>query len=60
MGDLTENAAAMDTAGEDADTDEAAADYLAGIAQSYTTDEQRRIHEGVTAAAVAPQAAEFF
>jgi methyl-accepting chemotaxis protein len=60
IGDLAENAAAMDAAGDGVETDGAAADYLAGIAQSYTTDEQRRIHEGAAAAAVAPQAAEFF
>jgi methyl-accepting chemotaxis protein len=59
IGDLTENAAAMNAAGEPAETGDAA-DYLAEIAQSYTTDEQRRIHEGATAAAAAPQAAEFF
>ena len=59
IGDLTENAAAMNAAGEDAETG-GAADYLAEIAQSYTTDEQRRIHDGATAAAAAPQAAEFF
>jgi methyl-accepting chemotaxis protein len=59
IGDLTENAAAMNAAGGDAETGDAA-DYLAEIAQSYTTDEQRRIHEGATAAAAAPQAAEFF
>jgi methyl-accepting chemotaxis protein len=34
--------------------------YLADMAQSYTTEEQRRIHSGGAAAAVAPQAAEFF
>ncbi len=37
-----------------------AEDYLAEMASSYTTDEQRRIHEGDAAAAVKPQAAEFF
>jgi len=60
IGDLTANAAGMVAGGEEVVTDEAAADYLAGIAQSYTTDEQRRIHEGAAAAAAAPQAAEFF
>jgi len=34
--------------------------YLADLARSYTTDEQRRIHNGEAAAAVVPQAAEFF
>jgi methyl-accepting chemotaxis protein len=60
IGDLTENAVAMDASGDGAEADRAADDYLADIAQSYTTDEQRRIHEGAAAAAVAPQAAEFF
>jgi len=35
-------------------------DYLDRMADSYTTDEQRRIHLGGTATAVAPQAADFF
>jgi methyl-accepting chemotaxis protein len=35
-------------------------DYLDSIADSYTTDEQRRIHQGQLASSVAPQAAEFF
>lgn len=60
IADLTENAASMDAAGDGAEANGAAEDYLAEIAQSYTTDEQRRIHEGAAAAAVAPQAAEFF
>jgi methyl-accepting chemotaxis protein len=60
IGDLSENAAAMDAAGDGAEADGAAEDYLAEIAQSYTTDEQRRIHEGAAAAVVVPQAAEFF
>ena len=60
IGDLSENAAAMDAAGNGAEADQAAVDYLAEIAQSYTTDEQRRIHEGAAASVVAPQAAEFF
>ena len=38
----------------------AAAQYLGEMAQSYTTEEQRRIHSGGSAAEVAPQAAEFF
>ena len=60
IGDLSGNAAAMDAAGDGAEADGAAEDYLAEIAQSYTTDEQRRIHEGAAASVVAPQAAEFF
>ena len=38
----------------------AAAQYLGQMAQSYTTEEQQRIHSGGSAAEVAPQAAEFF
>jgi methyl-accepting chemotaxis protein len=54
-----------DDAGPDAGShgdaaDDGAADPLAAIAGSYTTDEQRRIHAGDTAAAVEPRAAEFF
>jgi methyl-accepting chemotaxis protein len=60
IGDLSKNAAAMDDSGDGEEMDRAAEDYLAEIAQSYTTDEQRRIHEGTAAATVAPQAAEFF
>jgi methyl-accepting chemotaxis protein len=33
---------------------------LNGMARSYTTEEQRRIHDGAAAAAVAPQEVEFF
>jgi len=46
--------------GSAADARRAAQDYLAEMANSYTTDEQRRIHEGDTAGAAKPQAAEFF
>lgn len=35
-------------------------DRLNGMVQSYTTDEQRRIHEGAAAVAAAPQAVDFF
>jgi methyl-accepting chemotaxis protein len=34
--------------------------YMARMASSYTTEEQRRIHDGSAAQAVEPQAAEFF
>jgi len=34
--------------------------YMAKMASSYTTEEQRRIHDGSAAQAVEPQAAEFF
>jgi methyl-accepting chemotaxis protein len=34
--------------------------YMAKMARSYTTEEQRRIHDGGAAQAVEPQAAEFF
>jgi protein subunit release factor A len=33
---------------------------MAKLVRTYTTDEQRRIHDGTAAVAVAPQAAEFF
>jgi methyl-accepting chemotaxis protein len=47
--------------GEAADERDGAADqYLADMAESYTTEEQRRIHLGGPAAEVAPLAAEFF
>ena len=36
------------------------ANHLNGMVQSYTTDEQRRIHEGAAAVAAAPQAVDFF
>jgi methyl-accepting chemotaxis protein len=35
-------------------------DSLREMAQSYTTEEQRRIHDGVAAIAVTPQAVDFF
>jgi len=35
-------------------------DSLNGMAQSYTTEEQRRIHQGVAATAVAPREVDFF
>jgi methyl-accepting chemotaxis protein len=47
-------------AGSEGDARQAAQDYLAEMASKYTTDEQRRIHEGGSAASVKPQAAEFF
>jgi methyl-accepting chemotaxis protein len=34
--------------------------YLENMARSYTTEEQRRIHDGSAAQVVEPQAAEFF
>lgn len=34
--------------------------YMANMARSYTTEEQRRIHDGSAAQVVEPQAAEFF
>jgi hypothetical protein len=37
-----------------------AKDYLAQMARTYTTDEQRRIHEGETPAAAPAQSVEFF
>jgi len=46
--------------GAEGDPRRAAQAYLAEMANSYTTDEQRRIHEGAAAGTVMPQAAEFF
>jgi len=60
IGNLSKDAAATGGADGDEEAGRAAEDYLAGIKRSYTTDEQRRIHDGAAAAAVAPQAAEFF
>ena len=37
-----------------------AKDYLAEMAKSYTTEEQRRIHDGGSATAITPQAIDFF
>jgi methyl-accepting chemotaxis protein len=34
--------------------------HLSGMVQTYTTDEQRRIHDGAAAIAAAPQAVDFF
>ncbi len=42
------------------DAHEQAKDYVQRMTRSYTTDEQRRNHQGVTPAAVAPQAVTFF
>jgi methyl-accepting chemotaxis protein len=43
-----------------ANGDELAARRLEKMSESYTTDEQRRIHEGLEAKAVAPQEVTFF
>jgi methyl-accepting chemotaxis protein len=37
-----------------------AGNYMANMARTYTTEEQRRIHEGSAAQLTVPQAAEFF
>ena len=58
--DLSENSAVLDAGGDIDGSADAAQVYLANMARSYTTDEQRRIHEGGAATAVAPQAVEFF
>ena len=58
--DLRTGAAAAGGASSAAESERAAREYLEGMAQSYTTDEQRQIHEGGAVAEVAPQAAEFF
>jgi methyl-accepting chemotaxis protein len=60
IGELRKSGAELDV-GEDVDGAHAAAKtYLADIARSYTTDEERRIYEGGVATAVVPQAVEFF
>jgi methyl-accepting chemotaxis protein len=58
--ELPELAVNMLETSDGGDVHRAAQEYLADLAQSYTTDEQRRIHEGTAAASVQPQAAEFF
>jgi methyl-accepting chemotaxis protein len=45
---------------ESQDAHEQAKSHVQRMTRSYTTDEQRRNHQGVTAAAVAPQAVTFF
>jgi methyl-accepting chemotaxis protein len=58
--ELSELAGSLDNSGAAGEGRAAAREYLVKQAQSYTTDEQRRIHEGETATSVVPQAAEFF
>jgi methyl-accepting chemotaxis protein len=58
--ELPELANSLGATGSAGDARRAAQDYLAEMANSYTTEEQRRIHAGDTAGAVIPQAAEFF
>jgi methyl-accepting chemotaxis protein len=58
--DLDRSAGANGGAGHAAGAADAAKNYLDGMAQSYTTEEQRRIHDGAAAVAVVPQAVEFF
>jgi methyl-accepting chemotaxis protein len=58
--ELPEVANSLVANGSEEDARRAAQDYLAEMVSSYTTDEQRRIHEGTAAEAVQPQAAEFF
>jgi methyl-accepting chemotaxis protein len=57
---LGETGAALDAGGDVDGMEDATQHHLAEMALSYTTDEQRRIHDGGAAAEVAPQAAEFF
>jgi methyl-accepting chemotaxis protein len=49
-----------DAQASDGSDDELARRRLEKMAQSYTTDEQRRIHEGLEAQTVAPQEVTFF
>jgi methyl-accepting chemotaxis protein len=60
INELGKEAAAAEAAGGSGDQGRAADAYMKEIAQSYTTEEQRRIHSGTAAEIVAPQAAEFF
>jgi methyl-accepting chemotaxis protein len=60
IGELPELASTLNDSGEAGEGRAAAHEYLARQAQSYTTEEQRRIHEGEAAISVVPQAAEFF
>jgi methyl-accepting chemotaxis protein len=53
IGDLQDMGAASGESG-------ATEAYLAGMAKTYTTEEQRRIHDGSAAKPVAPQAVDFF
>jgi methyl-accepting chemotaxis protein len=57
---LESSAAEVAGAATDEEAQDSVREYLASIADSYTTDEQRNIHEGRSVSAVAPQAAEFF
>jgi methyl-accepting chemotaxis protein len=57
MGELRQGAIATGAGGA---AERATEDYLAGMAESYTTEEQQRIHDGAAVAAAVPQAAEFF
>ena len=50
----------LGSAGGPQDTPALVHAYLEGMAQSYTTEEQRRNHDGDAAASVAPQGATFF
>lgn len=58
--ELSASAEAINGADGTNDATGAAEQYLAGMAQSYSTDEQRNIHTGATVVAVAPQPAVFF
>ncbi len=60
MEELREAASAADGAAPGDGGGGLAEGYMAKMARSYTTEEQRRIHDGSAAQAVEPQAAEFF
>ena len=49
-----------DTAGPDGSVEEHVQRHLDKMAQTYTTDEQRRLHRGLESQAVAPQEVTFF
>jgi methyl-accepting chemotaxis protein len=58
--ELPEIAGSLQAKAGPGDGREAAQEYLEAIARGYTTDEQKRIHDGGTVHSVRPQATEFF
>lgn len=60
VGAMQQRAASADTAAPDALAEDVERERLQQMASSYTTDEQRRIHEGLEAETVAPREVTFF